>query len=69
MNDDLSKTIKDLEAGDSSPHTSNSADKLFGDSLEKTAEELLQHRKRKHSNKLVQERVISVSVESSVSLS
>ncbi|XP_055622991.1 probable histone-lysine N-methyltransferase CG1716 [Toxorhynchites rutilus septentrionalis] len=59
MNDDLSKTIKDLEAGDSSPHGSNSAEKLFGDNLEKTAEELLQHRKRKHSNKLVQERVIS----------
>ncbi|XP_065090094.1 probable histone-lysine N-methyltransferase CG1716 [Ochlerotatus camptorhynchus] len=60
MNDDLSKTIKDLEAGDSSPQASSSGEKLFGgESFEKTAEELLQHRKRKHSNRLVQEKVIS----------
>uniref|UniRef100_A0A8D8P4B3 [histone H3]-lysine(36) N-trimethyltransferase n=1 Tax=Culex pipiens TaxID=7175 RepID=A0A8D8P4B3_CULPI len=59
MNDDLSKTIKNLEAGDSSPQASSSGEKLLSESLEKTAEELMQHRKRKHSNKLVQERVIS----------
>lgn len=59
MNDDLSKTIKNLESGDSSPQASSSGEKLLSESLEKTAEELMQHRKRKHSNKLVQERVIS----------
>ncbi|XP_053684224.1 probable histone-lysine N-methyltransferase CG1716 [Sabethes cyaneus] len=59
MNDDLSKTIKDLEAGDSSPNASSKVDKALGDTFDKNAEELLQHRKRKHSNKLVQERVIS----------
>lgn len=62
MNDDLSKTIRDLEAGDSSPQASSSGEKLFGsESFEKTAEELMQHRKRKHSNRLVQEKIISVS--------
>ncbi|XP_055529662.1 probable histone-lysine N-methyltransferase CG1716 isoform X2 [Wyeomyia smithii] len=59
MNDDLSKTIKDLEASDSSPQSSSKIDKALGETIDKTAEELLQHRKRKHSNKLVQERVIS----------
>ena len=63
MNDDLSKTIKNLEVGDSSPQASSSGEKLLSESLEKTAEELMQHRKRKHSNKLVQERVISVSLD------
>ncbi|XP_058457916.1 probable histone-lysine N-methyltransferase CG1716 [Malaya genurostris] len=59
MNDDLSKTIKDLDGDDSTPHTRGKVDKALGDTFEKTAEELLQHRKRKHSNKLVQERIIS----------
>lgn len=62
MNDELSKTIRDLEAGDSSPQASSSGEKLFGsESFEKTAEEMMQHRKRKHSNRLVQEKIISVS--------
>ncbi|XP_062699924.1 probable histone-lysine N-methyltransferase CG1716 [Aedes albopictus] len=60
MNDELSKTIRDLEAGDSSPQASSSGEKLFGsESFEKTAEEMMQHRKRKHSNRLVQEKIIS----------
>ncbi|XP_055593852.1 probable histone-lysine N-methyltransferase CG1716 [Uranotaenia lowii] len=59
LNDDLSKTIKDLDGVDSSPQASSSTEKLQGELLERTAEELLQHRKRKHSNKLVQEKIIS----------